>query len=145
LVPILTFSSSATSCSLLLLISWVEEGWISEFTVVIFSVEAGNNCSSLRDEVVDVNLVGVIRVHVVLEVLNHVHTGLDALVSSNSWEGERFVKEFPGVDLWCLDTEFFGDLNGIEVVLLVELSGELVHLPVHLVLGDPESCFASTG
>jgi hypothetical protein len=112
---------------------------------VVLSVESSNNGSSLQDEVVNVNLVGVIGVHVVLEVLNHVHAGLDALVSSNSWERERFVEELPGVDLWCLDSEFFSDLDGVEVVLLVELSGELVHLPVHLVLGDPESGLASTG
>ena len=90
---------SPTSHSLLLLISWVVESWISELTVVVLGVELANDDLSLLDEVINVHLVREVGVKVVLEVLNHVHTGLDALVSSNSWERESLVEELPGVDL----------------------------------------------
>ena len=135
---------SPTSHSLLLLISWVKESWISELSVVILGVELANDDLSLLDEVINVHLVREVGVKVVLEVLNHVHTGLDALVSSNSWEREGGIEELPGVDLWWLDTHLLGDLHGVLVVLLIEMSRELVHLPVQLVLGDPKSWLAGT-
>ena len=135
---------SSTSHSLLLLISWVEESWVSELTVVVFGVELANDDSSLLDEVINVHLVREVGVKVVLEVLNHVHTGLDALVSSNSWERETLVEELPGVDSWGLLTELLGNLHSVLVVLLIEMSRELVHLPFHLVFGDPESWLAGT-
>ena len=42
-------------------------------------------------------VVGDVSVEVVLEVLEHVHVLLNELVSSNSWEREGLVIEFPGV------------------------------------------------
>ena len=48
-------------------------------------------------------VVGQVLVEVVLEVLEHVHVLLNVSISSNSWEGECLVEEFPGVylKLWC--------------------------------------------
>lgn len=132
------------SHSVLLLISWVEESWVSELTIVVLGVELANNELSLLDEVINVHLVGEVSVKVVLEVLNHVHTGLNALVSSNSWERESLVEELPGVNSWCLHTELLSDLHSVLVVLLIEMSRELIHLPVHLVSGDPESWLTGT-
>lgn len=111
---------------------------------MVFVVEGGDGLLTHGDEVVNKDLVRDVGVKVILEVLNLIHLGLNALVSSNSWEGERSVKEFPGVDLWGFLAELFGDGHGVVVVLNIEFSRELVHLPIHLILGDPESLFAGT-
>ena len=49
------------------------------------------------------------------------------------------------MDLWCLKTELISDFHGVLIVLDIELSRELVHLPVHLVLGEPESILTALG
>jgi hypothetical protein len=49
------------------------------------------------------------------------------------------------VNLWWLKAELISDLHGVLIVLDIELSRELVHLPVHLVLGEPESILAALG
>lgn len=131
-------------CRSFLLISWVEESWVSELSIVVLGVELGDDNLGLLDEVVNVDEVRNVGVEVVLEVLDHVHTGLNALVSPHSWERERLVKKFPGVDSWWLHSELAGNLHSVQVVLLLEVSGELIHLPIHLVLWDPESWLAST-
>ena len=62
---------------------------------MVFIVEGSDGLLSHGDEVVDENLVGNVGVKVILEMLNLIHLGLDAFVSSNSWEGERSVEELP--------------------------------------------------
>jgi hypothetical protein len=112
---------------------------------VVFIVEGSDGLLSHGHEVVDENLVGNVGVKVILEMLNLIHLGLDAFVSSNSWERERSVKKLPWVNLWWLKAELISDLHGVLIVLDIELSRELVHLPVHLVLGEPESILAALG
>ena len=130
---------SPTSHSLLLLISWVKESWISELTVVVLGVELANDDLSLLDEVINVHLVREVGVKVVLEVLKIVHNVLNDLVSSNSWEGESTVIELPGVDGWKFSSELIGNLTSVVVVDLVESSGEHVHLVVQLGSRDLET------
>jgi len=62
---------------------------------VVFIVEGSDSLLSHGHEVVDENLVGNVGVKVILEMLNLIHLGLDAFVSSNSWERERSVKKLP--------------------------------------------------
>jgi len=85
-------------------------------------IETEDDGLGLLDELVNIHLVRDIRIKVILEMLNHVHTGLHGFVSSNSWEGEGLVEELPSVDLWWLHSEFLGDLHSIEIVLLSEFS-----------------------
>ena len=79
------------------------------------------------DEVSNVLTVGEVGVDVVLEVLDEVHLLLDEIVSSDSWECEGTVIEFPGVnrDSW-FDASFFEqtivDFQGVIVVNHVEAS-----------------------
>lgn len=67
-------------------LSWVGVGWISEFSVVVLSIESALNGLSNSDEVGNVLLVGDVGVEVILEVLKHVHVLLNLIVSSNSGE-----------------------------------------------------------
>jgi len=48
------------------------------------------------------------------------------------------------VNLWGFLAELLGNGESVVVVLNIEFSRELVHLPVHLILGDPESLFTGT-
>jgi len=141
--------SSDLAISLLLglggFLSRIEVGWVGELSIVVLVVEGGDGLLTHGDEVVNENLVGNIGVKVILEVLNLIHLGLDALVSSDSWERERSIEELPRVDLWWLHTELISDLHGVLVVVDIELPGELVHLPVQLVLVEPESIFTALG
>lgn len=124
-------------------LSWVEGTWVGVLTLVVLVVKVGNNSLSDSDEVFDGLAVGKVLVEVILEVLKHVHVGLDHVVSSNSWEGEGGVVQLPGVDLWWLHVQLGGDEHGVVVVLDVEFSRELIHLPLELGLADPESWLAS--
>ena len=125
-------------------VSWVITGWVGELTIMVLLGQFSRDGLADSDEVVDVLHVGDVGVEVILEMLDEVHVLLDIIISSDSWEGERFIKELPGVDSWWLDLELTGDLHGVEVVLDVKLSGELVHLPVHLISTLPESLSALT-
>ena len=82
--------SSDLAISLLLglggFLSRIEVGWVGELSIVVLVVEGGDGLLTHGDEVVNENLVGNIGVKVILEVLNLIHLGLDALVSSDSWE-----------------------------------------------------------
>jgi len=111
---------------------------------MILGSEITNDSLSYLDEISDVDCVTNVSIHIVFEMLEHVHVFLNVLISSNSWEGECSVKKSPGVDLWCWLSEFTSDLSGVVVVLEVEVSGELVHLPVQLVFAQPESFLAGT-
>jgi hypothetical protein len=124
--------------------SWVSESWVGEFSIMIFLVEGSLGLLSHGDEVGNKDWVREVGVGIILEVLNLVHLGLDALVSSDSWEREGSVKKFPSVNLCWLNLEFGSNSHGVLVVLDIEFSRELIHLPGHLVLGDPESLFTST-
>jgi len=62
---------------------------------VIFVVEGSDGLLTHGDEVVNEDLVGKVSVKVILEVLNLIHLGLNGFVSSNSWERERSIEEFP--------------------------------------------------
>ena len=123
-----------------MIISWVELGWILELTVVVLGVEGGLSVVSDNDEVVNGLSVGDVLVKVVFEVLKHVHVLLDEVISSNLLEWESVVIKFPGVDLWvwvfALLLKLTVDGHGGVVMLLLERSGEVVHLDVHLVDRD---------
>jgi hypothetical protein len=70
------------------------------------------------DEVIEEDAVAEVGVKVILEMLEHVHVLLNESVSSNSWEGESAVIEFPGVNLeFWLKTLLL--LEGLEEVLNV--------------------------
>jgi hypothetical protein len=75
-------------------------------------------------------------------VLNHVHVLLHIIISSDSWECEGFVKNFPGVNSWWFFVKLISNFDGIFIVLDVEFSGELIHLPDHFISTDPESFIA---
>jgi len=126
------------------IISWIIVGWVSELTIVVFGVKVSDNGSADLGEVGNIHGVGDVGVQVIFEMLEHVHVFLNVLISSNSWEGECGVEKSPGVNLWCWLSEFTGNLSGVLVVLEVEVSGELVHLPVQLVFAQPESFLAGT-
>lgn len=123
-------------------LSWVEGTWVGVLTLVVLVVKVGNNSLSDSDEVFDGLAVGKVLVEVILEVLKHVHVGLDHVVSSHSWEGEGGIVQLPGVDLWWLNSKLGGDEHGVIVVLDVEFSRELIHLPFELGWVDPESWLA---
>jgi len=66
-------------------------------------------------------------------MLEHVHVLLNVCVSSNSWEGEGFVEEFPGVylELWgdtTLILEGTGNVEDVSPVSNIEGLGEEVDL-----------------
>ena len=127
----------------LVLLLWVETGWVTEFTVVIFGVEGGLGILADLDVVGDELTVGHVFVKVVLEMLDEVHVLLNEVVSSNSWEGECAVIKLPGVDekFWVL-SEFLKlrvDFHGVVIVLSVEFSGEIVQLDVKLSLSKFET------
>ena len=123
-----------------MIISWVEVGWVLELSVVVLGVEGGSGVVSDDDEVVDGLSVGDVLVEVILEVLNHVHVLLNEVISSDLLEWESVVIELPGVDLWvwvfALLLKFVVDGDGGVVMSLLEVSGEVVHLDVHLVDRD---------
>ena len=111
----------------LVLLLWVVLGWITEFTIVIFSVEGGLSILEDLEVVGDELTIGEVLVEIILEVLDQIHVLLNKVVSSNSWEGESIVIKLPGVDgeLWVL-TKFLKlviDFHGVVVILSVKSSG----------------------
>ena len=111
---------------------WVKVGWVGELTVVVLGVESSDSGSTNNDELINVLLVGEVLVEVVLQMLEQVHVLLDEVVSSDSLEGECLVEELVGLhsDFWVLTLGLHlgVDLHGVVVVLLVEVSGEVVQL-----------------
>ena len=120
--------------------SWVEFGWICELIVVIFHVQSSLGGLTNLDELINVLLVGEVLVKVILEVLDHVHVLLDEIISSDLLEWESVIVELPGLDLWvwifALLLKLSIDGHGGVVMSLIEASGEVVHLDVHLVDRD---------
>ena len=105
------------------LLSGVVVGRGIKLTVVVLGSEVGKNGSSNTGEVPHVDFVGLVRVKVVLEVLEHVHVVLDEVVPAHSDEGEGFVHQFPSVNLWQFsDVELLGNLDGVLPVSLIESS-----------------------
>jgi len=73
-------------------------------------------------------------------MLEHVHVLLNVCVSSNSWEGEGLIEEFPGVDLefWCTTALVLKGTSNVESVGPVsdiEGLGEEVDLVIEFSLG----------
>ena len=66
--------------------SWIEGGWVSEFSVVVFVVECFLSSLGDLNEVLISLLVGEVLVQVVLHMLDEVHMVLNEVVSSDSWE-----------------------------------------------------------
>jgi len=126
-------------CYSFVFLFWVEESWIGEFTVVEFGVEVALNLFGSSQEVIEVDGVGAVKVNVVLEVLEHVHVIVGESVSSDSWEGESVVVEFPSVNFeaWSRGSVFthgFGNVLCVGPVSGIESSGEHVNLVVELIL-----------
>ena len=128
---------------------WVVGGWVRELTIVVLVVEGALGSLGDSDEVIKVESVGEVLVEVVLEVLNEVHMLLDEVVSSHSWEGEGGVIELPGVDghLWVLALllKLSIDLHGLLVVLIIEVSREVIKLNIKLLLRNINSWLATGG
>lgn len=116
------------------------DGWVNELTVVVFGVEVLLDGVGNLEEVGHVDGVANVGVKVIFEVLEHVHVLLNVCVSSNSWEGEGLVEEFPGVYLesWC-DTALVlkgtGNVEHVGPVSNIEGLGEEVDLVIELSLG----------
>jgi len=123
------------------LLLWVESSWIRELSIVVLGVEGSLSILADLDEVGDELTIGEVLVKIIFEVLEQVHVLLNKVVSSDSWEGESGIVEFPGVDgkLWA-GSELLGklviDLHGVIVVLSVEASREIIQLNVKLLLAD---------
>ena len=102
-------------------VSWIIASWVRELTVVVLVVQLSDDGLADSDEVLHVLKVRDVGVEVVLEVLEEVHVLLNIVVSPDSWEGERTVEEFPGVNSWRLDLQLPRNLHCVQVVLNVEL------------------------
>jgi len=109
---------------------------------MIFGVQTSNDSLGGLDKSFKMDLVGEVLVEVILPVLDFVHTLLNNLVSSNSWERESFIEELPGVNWWQFLLKLSGDLDSVLIVLNIKMSGELIHLPSHLFSVHPESLVA---
>jgi len=114
---------------------------------VVLGVDSGSGSESNSDELINVLFVGEVLVEVILEVLNHVHVLLDEIVSSDLLEWESFIVKLIGSNgsSWVLSLLLKGgvDLHGVGVVDLIESSGELGELELHLFLGFLEREWAS--
>ena len=82
----MNFPSLTSSSYSFVFFSWVDGGWVDEFTISVLVGQVGNDGLSNLDEVGDVDGVGDVGVEVILEVLEHIHVLLDELISSDSWE-----------------------------------------------------------
>ena len=127
--------------------SWIEEGWVREFSVMVLSVKSSLGSKSNNDELINVLLVGEVLVKVILEMLDGIHMLLDEVVSSDLLEWESVVIKLPGVDgdLWVLTSLLEGlvDGDGVVVMLLIEFSGEEIELNIELLLGKRKRKWAS--
>jgi hypothetical protein len=85
---------------------------------VIFGFDVLNNGVGDLEEVCHVDGVADVGVKVILEMFEHVHVFLNVLISSNSWEGESVIEEFPGVnlELWCLSGFGFDGTGNVQSV-----------------------------
>jgi len=83
---------------------------------VVFGVKVFLDCVGNLEEVGHVDRVADVGVKVILEMLEHVHVFLNVCVSSNSWEGEGFIEEFPSVycEMWGNTTLGFKSTGNVE-------------------------------
>ena len=121
---------------------WVEGGWVNELSAVVLGVDGGLSGLANNDELINILLVGEVLVEVVLHMLNEGHVLLDEVVSSNSLELEGLVVQLVGLDsdFWVktLGLHLGVDGHSVVVMLLVEVSGEVVQLLVESGLIDLE-------
>jgi len=82
------------------LLSWVVGSWGVVLSIVVLGGEVVVDGEADLRIVLSVNFVGLVGVHVVLEVLEHVHVLLNEIVLSDSWELECSILKLPSVDLW---------------------------------------------
>ena len=111
---------------------------------MIFLTEVCDDSLGGSHEVILINLVRNVSVKVILEMLEHVHVVNYGIVSSNSWERESSVVEFPSVNLWNFLSHLSSDLDGVVQVFNIEVSRELIGLPSQFIVTDPESLITSS-
>ena len=105
---------------------------------MIFGGEVGSNGVGNSEEVLHVDFVADVGVKVILEVLEHVHVFHDEVISSESWEGEGLIIEFPGLNLKLWDIlgsllgEGFMEVLSVGPVSWVKSSGEHFQLVFEL-------------
>ena len=111
---------------------------------MIFGVEVSNDSLGGSNEIFLIDCVGNVGVKVILEMLEHVHVVNNGIVSSNSWEGESTVVEFPSMNLWNLFTHLTSNFDSVVQVFNIEVSRELIGLPSQFIVTDPESLITSS-
>jgi len=93
---------------------------------MIFGIEIILSTVCNLQEVLEHELVAEVLVKVILEMLEQVHVLLNKFISSNSWEGECLVVEFPcmnanlGVETLILELTI--NLHCFLVMLSIEVS-----------------------
>lgn len=126
-------------------VPWVMESGISEFTILIFSIESGLSGSGNLDEVINSKAVSEVLVEVILEVLKEVHVFLNETVSTDSWERESLIIIFPSVDshlrVLTLRLETSVDHHSLFVTKLIEGGGESIEFLIKLFLGNIKGRF----
>ena len=104
----------------------IEQGWVTEFSVVVLSVDSVFGSLADLDKVIDMLLVCEVFIQVVLKVLDHVHFLLHEIVSSHSVPFESLVVQLPCVGLQMgvesLGFQFFVDGHCSIVMLFIEVS-----------------------
>ena len=128
----------------------VEADRVREATIVVFLTEGSLGVLADGDEVLEVELVGEVHVEVVLDVLDLVNPLLNKSVSPDSWEGEGFVVELPGVysDMGVealVSLHFTVDDHSGVVMLDIEVSGEQIDFLIELSLGDIDCGLTRSG
>ena len=105
---------------------WIEQGWVTEFTIVVLGVNFLFGRLAHLDKVIDMLLVCEVFIQVVLKVLDHVHLLLHEIVSSDSVPFEGLIVELPSVSLQMrvesLGFQFFVDGHCCIVMLFIEVS-----------------------
>ena len=81
-------------------------------------------------------LVPEVLVEVVLEVLDEVHVVLNEVISSDSWESESIIVEFPCVNanswLLALGKELVEDDSSVVISFLGECSRQVIKFDIQL-------------
>ena len=114
--------------------SWIEVGWVHEFTVVISGVQISLSGFTNLNEVFNSLSVGEVLVQIVLKMLDEIHMVLDEVISSHSWECEGVIIELPSVNteswVFAIFKKFIVDMHGVIVVSFIKLSREEVQLDI---------------
>ena len=109
-----------------MLFFWIEQGWVTEFSIMVFGADSGFGSLAHLDKVIDMLLVCEVFIHVVLKVLDHIHLLLHEIVSSHSVPFEGFIVELPSGSLQMrvesLGFQFFVDGHCSVVMLFIEVS-----------------------